>query len=231
MNLNTPTDRIVFGTLVNLLRQVPWGASRDQLEQQASSLLRDGEAQGNKSYAIELPGLGQLEAFNAAWEEKRACLGRAAELFWRSELFSLAAQARFPREGDRIVANFTERLVEDIREFKNTGFTKKSAAMRGVSEAVFLCLRENGLELSDLPLPPTLQELIDTGAARPEHVSEERWNSEVEAYNHRMTLDNTPDEFIYGDRDDYYADDYCGDDEVEYHDEEIPEGIDIQMVP
>jgi hypothetical protein len=50
----------------------------------------------------------------------------------------------------------------------------------------------------------SLVDQIDRGYPRPAHVSEEDWKAAEEAYFHQMTLENTPDEFLYPDRDDNY---------------------------
>lgn len=194
--LQHPTDRVVFETLVQLVRKVTWGPTRDQLERQAHDMREQSAALKNRWH----------ESFDrggyAAGREILVGLERQmSELDWKSDLFILAAQARFPREDDRVVGNFTENLVEDLREFQAKGYTMHSAAMRDVSEVVERVLDGAGLSLSDLRLPLTIDELIDRGAERPAHVSEERWEKEVKAFYRRMTLDNTPDDFIYGDAD------------------------------
>jgi hypothetical protein len=208
--LQHPTDKVVFETLVQLVRKVTWGPTRDQLERQAHDMREQAaalKAKWHESFA--------LGGYAAGEREMQAGLERQmSELDWKSDLFILAAQARFPREGDRVVGNFTENLVEDLREFQAKGYRMHSAAMRDVSEVVERVLDDAGLSLSDLPLPPTIDELIDRGAERPAHVSEERWEKEVRAFYRRMTLDNTPDDFIYGDADEF--DTGCEFDDVDY---------------
>lgn len=227
MPLQNPTDKIVFAALVQLVRKVPWGPSRDRLQMEASNLHNQSKAEEDRANEISLVGLsGQEDAYNAARAEKEACKKRADELIWKSELFALAAEARFPRDGDQLVSNFTMNIAEDIRSFKEGGYTARNAAMRDVSEAVSLSLAAEGLELSDLPLPPTIYELIDMGADRPEYVSEKVWDREVAAYYRQMTLDNTPSEFIYGDDADDCDDDHWIFDEMalEREDEEFAMG-------
>lgn len=190
-DLQHPTDKIVFDTLVSLVRKVPWGPSREMLEREAGRMRAQADGHSSRETADELR--------------------------WQAELFLLASQTRFPREGDAVLSSFTEALVEDVRTFQEHGLTWDPPSMRDVSEAVSGSVAAHGVALADLSLPPTVYELIDQGRDRPHYVDEDRWDRAVQSYYHRMTLDNTPDEFIYGDRDDFYDHDY-DDDASSFHD-------------
>lgn len=184
-DLHHPTNRVVFDALVHLVRKVPWGASRERLEQEAARLAAEAAALSESTGRVRDPAL-------------RDMIGR---LRWSSELFLLASRTRFPREGDTVVGRFTEVVVEDLRNFQAWPDGQRGTGAGDVFEAVSAALETHGASLDDLPLPPTLNDLIDSGAERPDYVDEERWNNAVKAYYHRMTLDNTPHEFIYGEAD------------------------------
>lgn len=211
--LQHPTDKIVFDTLVRLVRKVPWGPTRDQLEWQVG----DMRARCQATHDEWLEAFRRGVALSPEEQEQRdQNKTTTSELAWSSELYLIAAEARFPRDGDDVVANFADYLVEDIRLFQARGYQSHSPSLRDISEAVSGVVEEMGVTLADLPLPPTIEELIDQGADRPEHVGEGRWENAIQAYYHRMTLENTPAEFIYGDGyddDDFDAYDHEDDDE------------------
>lgn len=193
-DLQHPTDRVVFETLVKLVRKVPWGPSRDALERHADEI--------EKSMEFVAVGNGGPRADDA--------------MAWQMELYRLASEARFPREGDTVVARFVEDLVDDIRLLQEIGYATSPRSIRDVSVALESSLDALGFSLADLPLPPTLHELLDRGADRPDYVTEERWKAAEKSYYRQMTLDNTPYEFIYGDAGDHDFGDYedSFDDEV-----------------
>jgi hypothetical protein len=153
------------------------------------------------------------------------------ELHWKSELYALAAAGRFPRAEDRIVENFAENIVEDIREFQRSGYPGNSIALKDISEAVAAHLQAEGIELPNLVLPPSIEELIDSGAERPDHIGQERWDKAVDNYYHRMTLENTPDEFINGggDYDDEYYPPYAPDEGWGADDEDSGEETSLEI--
>lgn len=70
-------DKVILDAMVNLVRQVPWGPTRDELLSKALQFGREGSIEhGWDNYST------------AAW-------------LWMDErLYQLAAEARFPREGD-----------------------------------------------------------------------------------------------------------------------------------
>jgi hypothetical protein len=74
---NTDHGKILLNAMVHLIRQVPWGESRDVLE--------------TKARAIDAEG-----SFESGWDN----YSTAAGLWWKAELYRVAAQCRFPREGD-----------------------------------------------------------------------------------------------------------------------------------
>lgn len=210
IELEAATDRLVRHTLVSLVRKVPWGPSRDALIKESERFLAESKAATLKVNDIVLKELfthnARGDEDDAVLEEKRErerrFLSISAESGWKHELYALAASARFPRLDDFTVERFADSVVEDIRNFQQNGFTSKSPAMRDVSEAVSSYLESEGLDLSDIVLPPTIYDLIDSGAERPAHVDQDLWDREVEAYYRQMTLDNTPTEFINGGYDD-----------------------------
>nr|WP_250808442.1 hypothetical protein [Neorhizobium tomejilense] len=84
-------DKVLLAAMVNLVRQVPWGPNRDQLEVQAKAFAREA-------------------SFESGWDN----YSTAAWLNWRSRLFNLAAQARYPRTGDTLVASMNEQLFDRL---------------------------------------------------------------------------------------------------------------------
>jgi hypothetical protein len=175
MSIKSHTDLVVLDTLVHLVRQVPWGPGRDQLEQ---------VAENNRVACDALVWAGAWDHFN--------------RLAWEAELHTLAAEGRFPREGDKAIAKMTDAVIDQIRDMqvgKKIGYPFPGHI--AIREGVQLSLTRNGFDLETLPVPPTLHELIDRGEERPVHVSQERWDKAIAAYNHAMTLENTPDDFIH----------------------------------
>lgn len=193
-DLQHPTDRVVFETIVKLVRQVPWGQSRDALENKADQI--------ESSMQITPTGNGRARADDA--------------IGWQADLYRLAAHTRFPREEDTAVGRFVEGIVEGIRVLQEIGYATSPRSIRDVSVALESSLDALGFSLADLPLPPTLHELLDRGDDRPDYVTEERWKAAEKSYYRQMTLDNTPYEFIYGDAGDHDFGDYedSFDDEV-----------------
>jgi hypothetical protein len=216
MELQKPTDRIIKATLVSLVRKVAWGPSRDMLLKESARLRA---AAGEATKQVNGIVLNELfthnaregvedDAFRDARQREGILRTRADELHWKSQLYALAAAARFPRDEDQTLKNFVMNIVEDIRQFQETGHHNNGCAMRDIAAAVASALEAEGLELKDLPLPPSLDEMIDRGMPRPDYISEEHWKTAEDAYFRKMTLDNTPDEFINGgyDRDEYERD-------------------------
>jgi hypothetical protein len=74
---NTDHGKILLNAMVHLIRQVPWGENRDALEVKARALDAEG-------------------SFESGWDN----YSTAARLWWKAELYNVAAQCRFPREGD-----------------------------------------------------------------------------------------------------------------------------------
>ncbi|MCS4089938.1 hypothetical protein [Rhizobium sp. BK176] len=91
----TIVDNVVRDAMVHLLRQVPWGDDRDKLERKASNFERE-----------------------ASEERRWDNYSTGAHLSWQGTLHRYAAEARFPREGDRTVgmmqAWVTDRLINEI---------------------------------------------------------------------------------------------------------------------
>jgi hypothetical protein len=226
MELQKPTDRIIKATLVSLVRKVAWGPSRDKLTAKSKSLHEESLAEHNRSRSNLSSSLlsGDSEAYEAAQAALATSREKAFELSWQAELHALAAAARFPRDDDATLKNFVVNIIEDIRQFQERGYRAAGPAMRDVSAAVASALKSEGLELKDLPLPPTLDEMIDRGLPRPDYISEEQWKAAERAYYRQMTLDNTPAEFIYGEGGDDYAD-YNDDDHSEFNEELDGEAI------
>lgn len=78
---NPSINATIRDILVHLVRQVPWGPSRAELESEASSLRQ-----------------------KAMWE-RGMCdnLSTADWLHWEADLYQLAAEGRFPRDSDQQV--------------------------------------------------------------------------------------------------------------------------------
>jgi hypothetical protein len=87
----------------------------------------------------------------------------------------------------------TDEIIDQIRDMqagKNIGYPFPGHIV--IREGIQISLKRNSFDLTSLPLPPTLQELIDRGEARPDHVSQERWDRAIASYNHSMTIENSP---------------------------------------
>lgn len=222
MELKKPTDRIVKATLVVLVRKVAWGPSRDRLISKSQSLQEQATAEHSRNSANLSAALlsGDTDAYEAASAALADSREKALELSWQSELHALAAAARFPRDDDPTLKNFVVNIIEDIRQFQERGYRTGDPAIRDVSAAVASALASEGLELKDLPLPPTITEMLDQGLPRPDYISEAHWKEAERSYYHQMTLDNTPDEFIYGEGGDDYDDYYSPDDEEDFSEED-----------
>jgi hypothetical protein len=217
MELQKPTDRIVKATLVSLVRKVAWGPSRDMLlKESARFRAAAGEATQqvngivlNELFTHNARGGVEDDALRDARKREGILRTQSDELRWKSELYALAAAARFPRDDDQTLKNFVVNIIKDIRQFQDRGYSTAGCAMQDIAGAVASALEAEDIELKDLPLPPSLEEMIDRGMPRPDYISEKHWKAAEEAYFHQMTLDNTPADFING-GDDY--DDYSGDD-------------------
>jgi hypothetical protein len=198
--LDNNTDKLVRHTLVQLLRKVPWGPKRETLVSEAARFHNEKLATKAKLDDLRQKNFYSLTSGDDAVDPEQIKKLRVAfdEFGWRSELYSLAAAARYPSDEDKTVERFAQAIIEDIREFKRDGFNERTVALRDISRIVSDYLEAEGLELSDVVLPPTIHELIDAGAERPTHIDEERWDRALEAYYHQMTLDNTPADFING---------------------------------
>ena len=174
--MKTHTDLVVLDTLVHLVRQVPWGPTRDQLEKIAA----------DRGMEAENP------AWAGAWDYHN-------KLAWEADLYTLAAEGRFPRANDKAVLLMTDEIVDQIKDMQEgRGSDYPFPGTTSIREGVQISLKRNGFDLQSLTLPPSLEERIDCGEERPEHISQERWDKAVAAYNHAMLIENTPDEFIYG---------------------------------
>ncbi len=206
IELDSTTDRIIRHVLVHLVKKVPWGPSRDTLEKESARFRSEA---GKATMEINDIVLNELFTHNArggvvndsirdARKHEEVLRRTGAELRWKSELYALAAAGRFPRPEDQTVENFVETIIDDIRDFQRNGYSSESIALKDISEAVAAYLETESINLADVALPPTIEELIDSGADRPDYIDQERWDREVDAYYRRMTLDNTPDEFING---------------------------------
>lgn len=217
IKLDSVTDRIVRHTLVHLMRKVPWGPSRDALEKESARFRSEaGEATReinsivlNDIFTHNARGGVEDDGIRNARKREEVLRRTSEELHWKSELYALAAGGRFPRADDQIVDNFAESIIDDIRDFQSNGYSGRTIALRDISEAVSSRLQDEGIDLAEVVLPPTIWELIDSGADRPDHIDQDRWDKAVASYYHRMTLDNTPSEYVNGgyDADEYYTDD------------------------
>lgn len=86
-------DAVIRDTLVSLVRRVKWGPTREQLEKEASSL----EEQ-------------------ARWERGMCDNHSTANwLYWNADLYRLAAEVRFPREGDTNVSHMLCRVAAALK--------------------------------------------------------------------------------------------------------------------
>lgn len=199
-------DKTILNTLVHLVREAPWGPTRQALEVKAVALRAGGTRAGD----------------------------------WQADIHEFAAAVRFPREDDSQVQKMTGYVKEEIRAtIAGDHFRPNDARSEGVRIALQAALAGMSAEdLRTLQIVVTseivderaakqaeatrLFDLIDMGEERPIDVTEERWSAAVRSYNHQMTLENTPDEFLYPDRDagdfdwNAYADD-------EPEPEEVPE--------
>lgn len=204
--LHDTTDRIVRHTLVTLMRRVPWGPSREALledserfgTEAAAAALKVNDIVLNEIFTFTVRSMADEATLLEIRERERKLRALSDQLGWKGELYALAAAGRYPRPGDLTVENFAESIIEDIRMFQTNGYSTATSAMRDVSAAVSEYLQAEGIALEDVMLPPTIDQLIDAGAERPDHVDQVRWDRAVRDYNHRMTLDNTPSDFISG---------------------------------
>lgn len=195
-----PTDKVVLDTLVFLVRHVPWGPGRDALDQEASSrraACEEASAEDRKAW--------KTLQFGAIDDTQRKDLvnyrGEIKDYLepslWYADLLALAAQSRFPREGDTAAHEFVTEILYELgdiaRGVRPWGFREKQfrIALDGAIAAA-------GVLPGDLPLPPEPIELMDIGGDRPEYVTEEHWKEVEKNYYRKMTIDNTPSEFIYG---------------------------------
>ncbi|NTF23515.1 hypothetical protein G6L37_34660 [Agrobacterium rubi] len=231
IDLDSTTYKLVRHTLVALVRKVPYGPSRDALLKDAGEFRREAAQANwkvndivlNELYTHNVQSAADDAALLEIRERERELRDQADQLGWRYELYALAAAGRYPQPGDMTVDNFAESIIEDIRTFQTSGCSTATCALKDVSEAVSSYLEAEGIALNDIILPPTLDELIDAGAEKPEHVDQDRWDRAVKAYYHQMTLDNTPDDFINGGSDyDEHFGDHDFDDEDEYAEEDAP---------
>lgn len=85
-------EAVLLKAMVKLVRQVPWGPTRDELEARASRLSSEA------SYEA-----GMADNYSTA-----------ADLRWRAAMHHLAAQARFPREGDTYVRHYRADLLREL---------------------------------------------------------------------------------------------------------------------
>jgi hypothetical protein len=92
MSPNIESEKVMT-KLVSLIRQVPWGPSRAELEARSSALR------------------------NRAIYERGMCDNHftANKLHEEADLYLFAAQARFPREGDTMVAAFVAKVRRSLR--------------------------------------------------------------------------------------------------------------------
>lgn len=173
--MKTHTDLAIMDTLVHLVRQVPWGPTRDQLEKIAT----------DRRLEAETP------AWAGAWDYYN-------KLAWEADLYTLAAEGRFPRAHDKAILLMTDEVVDQIRDMQEgRDLYYPFPGHIAIREGVQISLKRNGFDLRTLTLPPSLEERIDRGEERPDHVSQERWDKALAAYNRAMLLENTPDEFIH----------------------------------
>ncbi|MCV9964768.1 hypothetical protein OIU34_23025 [Pararhizobium sp. BT-229] len=84
-------NKVILDSMVRLVRQVPWGPSRDKLLSMSDKF----EAEGRLEHG---------------WDN----YSTAAGLWWEAGLYKLAAEARFPREGDNQVAAMRDALLHRL---------------------------------------------------------------------------------------------------------------------
>jgi len=97
---NTSHGKILLDAMVHLIRQVPWGESREALELKAQAFDREG-------------------SFESGWDN----YSTAASLWWKSDLYQVAAQCRFPRENDKaaraMINALDERLHHEVSGYQD----------------------------------------------------------------------------------------------------------------
>jgi hypothetical protein len=84
-------NKVILDSMVRLVREVPWGPSRDSLMDISKKLSSEG-------------------SFEHGWDNYTT----AAKLWWDSGIYQLAAEARFPREGDTQVAAMRDSLIRRL---------------------------------------------------------------------------------------------------------------------
>lgn len=206
INLEKPTDLVVRNVLAQLIRQVPWYPARQSLlddarkleESAASMAVSLNELFMDKIFCSAAPDASNDTLIAEVRQKERELREEIEDTTWRYELMRLSAAAWFTNEDEYVVDHFAASIVEDIRHFQAEGYSEATSAMRAVSRAVKDALAETGFDLGDLMLPPTVDELVEAGADRPAHIDEDLWAEAVEAFNHRMTIENTPPDFIGG---------------------------------
>jgi hypothetical protein len=115
----TDHGKILLDAMVHLIRQVPWGENRDALEEKARALNAEG-------------------SFESGWDN----YSTAARLWWNAELYIVAAQCRFPREGDTapraMIHALDQRLYGELAGHHDDDDVGESTRMRrnGLSGAL-----------------------------------------------------------------------------------------------
>lgn len=205
MTLDIYTAAVIGATLVELVRKVPWGAGRESLSAKADILNEQAQKLSNEVHdlVVTQPLGGKYGDVMHEADEKRELSHQKS---WQAQLYALAAEVRFPRDGDTVVQDFVFKTIKNPK-ISARGYSEHTTAARDVSEAVRRALEKEGIELNKLSLPPTIYELVEKGAERPYYVKPELWEQVVERIDLLMMIDNTPHEFLDGaehDSDHYY---------------------------
>ncbi|WP_425624936.1 hypothetical protein [Agrobacterium radiobacter] len=120
-------EHVILASLVHLVRQVPKGTDRDHLETQAELLRREAAL------------------------ERRMFRNRAGadRLEWKADLVELAAQVRFPIDGDRTSYVMRDRVKGQLQVMCG-GYVDNSDCAGAIRQAVRMALVDRRIRLDDI---------------------------------------------------------------------------------
>ncbi|MGO7821159.1 hypothetical protein ACC684_28325 [Rhizobium ruizarguesonis] len=121
-------ETVIQDALVNLVRRVQWGLSREELERQAS--------QFNDEASFERGMADNHETAN--------------NLIWKSDLCDFAAQVRFPREGDLAPARMRRRIKLALRDMCDGIEDEWTPQLSAIIGSINQTLVNRGLTFDDI---------------------------------------------------------------------------------
>ncbi|TCB60154.1 hypothetical protein E0J20_09175 [Rhizobium leguminosarum bv. viciae] len=121
-------ETVIQEALVNLVRRVQWGLSREELERQAS--------QFNDEASFERGMADNHETAN--------------NLIWKSDLCDFAAQVRFPREGDLAPARMRRRIKLALRDMCDGIEDEWTPQLSAIIGSINQTLTNRGMTFDDI---------------------------------------------------------------------------------